>query len=285
MIWKTSRREIDLDPAVVMGIVNTTPDSFSDGGAALAVDDALRRAEQIVREGGVIIDVGGESTRPGGTRVATEEEIRRVVPAIEAIARRFDIAVSIDTSKAEVAAAALDAGAEIINDISGLRFDPRIAALAAETGAGLVLMHSRGAFDEMHSLDPVDDIFAEVTAGLDACIETARTAGVRGEQIALDVGLGFGKSFEQNLQLIAGLDRIIETFPDHPMLIGASRKSFIGKMLGGAPADQRLAGSLAVAVIALCNGAKILRVHDVKETVATIGVVAQIHRSDTAGSK
>ncbi len=267
---QTSRRLLGLDRPLVMAILNVTPDSFSDGGAYLEVEDALMQTERLIAEGADIIDIGGESTRPGSERVAAEVETSRVVPVISAIAKRFDVPVSIDTSKAEVAAEAIDAGAEIINDISGLRLDGEIANVAARTNAGLVLMHSRGEFETMHSQPPVDDIFAEVSADLKRSVGAAKAAGVADANIVLDIGIGFGKTLEQNLELIAKLDRLVNEFAAYPILVGTSRKSFIGKILGGVPPSERLGGSIASALIAIQNGAKIVRVHDVKDTVAAI---------------
>lgn len=272
--WKTSRRVLDYSAsALVMGILNATPDSFSDGGEAFALDDALRRAEEIVIEGADIIDIGGESTRPGSERVSVEEEIERVVPVIEAVLRRFNIPVSIDTTKSEVAAAAVDAGAEIINDISGLRFDASLADIAARYDTGLVLMHSRGTFETMHKQEPVADVFADVSADFHRSTALAIERGVKSENIALDIGVGFSKTLEQNLELIARLDKLITQFRQFPMLVGASRKSFIGKILGDPPPSERLSGSLATAAIAVWNGAKIVRVHDVNETVKAMALV------------
>ena len=256
-----------------MGILNVTPDSFFDGGRFSSVDTALRRAEETVSDGADIIDIGGESTRPGSQRVSFQEEIARVLPVIDAIASRFDIPISIDTSKSEVARAAVDAGAEIINDISGLRFDAKIAEVAAETNAGLVLMHSRGDFETMHSQPPVEDIFEEVETDFRRSLGVARSANVNKENIVLDVGIGFGKTVDQNLQLIAGLERIIGEFSEYPILVGASRKSFIGKLLDTPDPEDRLNGSLAAAVIAAWNGASILRVHDVRETVDAVRTI------------
>ena len=273
MLWRTSKRTIDLQKPVVMAILNVTPDSFSDGGRYASIDAALAQAEKMIADGGDIIDIGGESTRPGSARVSVDEEIARVVPVIEAIAKQFDIPISIDTSKSEVARAAVDAGAEIINDISGLRFDERIATVAAEKGTGLVLMHSRGEFETMHSQPPVEDIIAEVTTDFYRSISTAEKHGVKPEQIVLDIGIGFGKTLDQNLELIAKLDKLTADFPQYPMLVGTSRKSFIGKLLNDAPPDKRLSGSLATAAIAVWNGAKIIRVHDVKETRETLQVI------------
>ena len=259
-----------------MAILNVTPDSFSDGGAMPSIDDALRRAEQLIADGADILDIGGESTRPGSGRVAAKDEIERVVPVISAIAKRFDTPISVDTSKSQVARAAIDAGAEIINDISGLRFDALLAPVAAESNAGLVLMHSRGTFETMHSEGAVDDIFADVCIDFRRALTIAKASGVAAENIVLDIGIGFGKTFEQNLELIARLDRLVAEFVDYPMLVGVSRKSFIGKLLGGAAVDQRLYGSLAASAIALWNGANILRTHDAKATRELAVTVASL---------
>ncbi len=275
--WRTSKREINyVARPLVMGILNVTPDSFSDGGEFLSVEAALQQAETLIHDGADIIDIGGESTRPGSQRVSTEEEIRRVIPVIEAIAKRFDTPISVDTTKSAVASQALDMGAEIINDISGLRFDQRIAEAAAATGAGLVLMHSRGEFEAMHAQPPVDDIFAEVSTDLRRAIDLAKTCGVRDKQIALDIGIGFSKTQEQNLELLAKLDKIVDEFKGYPMMVGTSRKSFIGKVLGDIPAYERLGGSIATALIASQKGACILRVHDVRETVDALKTAAEI---------
>ncbi|MBL8125712.1 MAG: dihydropteroate synthase [Blastocatellia bacterium] len=274
-MWKTSRREISLDVPLVMGILNVTPDSFSDGGRYADINAALKRADEMIAEGADVIDIGGESTRPGSKRVSADDEISRVVPVIEAISKRLDVPVSIDTSKSAVANAAVDAGAEIINDISGLRFDEAIAEVAARHKTGLVLMHSRGEFETMHSQPPVEDIITEVEKDLRRSISAAAAAGVAGEQIALDIGLGFGKTLDQNLKLIAQLDRLVKEFPGFPILVGASRKSFLGKLLGKDDPKERLSGSLASAAIAVWNGAKILRVHDVAATVDAVKIVTQ----------
>lgn len=278
MHWQTSRRKIALDRPLVMGILNVTPDSFSDGGRFDSIDAALRRAGEMIDQGADIIDIGGESTRPGSSRVSIEEESERIIPVIEVISRSFDIPISIDTSKSEVASLGIDAGAEIINDISGLRWDERIAVVAAERRAGLVLMHSRGEFETMHSQPHVTDIVAEVTTGLETSVSVALDHGIGSSQIALDIGIGFGKSVEQNLELLAKLDKIGKQFPQFPILVGASRKSFLGKILGDVPAEERLSGSLASVSIAVWNGAVIIRVHDVRETVEAIKVVRAIKK-------
>jgi dihydropteroate synthase len=259
-----------------MGILNVTPDSFSDGGKFASPDAALRRVEEMVTEGVGIIDIGGESTRPGSTRVSEHREVDRTAPVIEAITKRFDVPVSIDTSKAAVAKAAVAAGAEIVNDVSGLRFDPRLAEVAADQATGLILMHSRGEFDTMHSQPPVDDISEDVAGDFARSVDIAKAAGVESDRIVLDVGIGFGKTLEQNLELIAKLDRIAAVFPEFPLLVGASRKSFIGKVLGRPSAHELLAGSLAAAAIAVWNGGTIIRVHDVKETVDVVRLVTAL---------
>lgn len=278
MYWQTARRRLSLEKTILMAILNVTPDSFSDGGEFFSIDDALRQAEKLVEAGADILDIGGESTRPASERVSSVEEIRRVAPVIEAVAKRFDIPISIDTSKSEVAEKSLEAGAEIINDVSGLRFDERIAQIAAAKNAGLVLMHLRGDFETMHRQKPVADIFREVSEGFRQSIEKAESFNVKKENIALDIGIGFGKTFNQNLELLAKLDKLIKEFPEFPMLVGTSRKSFIGKILGDVPAAERLNGSLASAAIAVWNGAKIVRVHDVKATVEAVKVVEAIKK-------
>jgi len=256
---------------LIMGILNVTPDSFSDGGQFFSLDAALAEAEKMISEGADIIDVGGESTRPGGEPVSFDEEIKRVVPVIEALSRRFETPLSVDTTKSEVARAALDAGAAVVNDVSALRFDFYIADAVARAGAGLVLMHSRGTPATMHRLPPVADIMEEVVSSLRASVRMAERRGVKHESIVIDPGIGFGKSQEQNLELIARLDELIAAFPDYPLLIGTSRKSFIGRILADssgtpAPASERLYGTLATIAISVLKGAHIVRVHDVKAT-------------------
>lgn len=276
MFWQTLRRQISLDKPLVMAILNVTPDSFSDGGKYFLIDEALKHAEILIEEGADILDIGGESTRPNSARVSAEIEIERVVPIIEAVTKRFEIPVSIDTSKSKVAENAVNAGAEIINDVSGLLFDEKIGAVAAEYKTGLILMHLRGSFETMHQQAPVENILSEVSCGFRQSTEKAKSFGVAENQIVLDVGIGFSKTFEQNLEILANLDKLIEEFSDFPVLVGTSRKSFLGKILDGAPVDKRLPGSLSSAAIAVWNGARIVRVHDVKETVETLKVVEAI---------
>ncbi len=262
---------------LIMGVLNVTPDSFSDGNQFLSFDKAIAHAEQMIAEGADIIDIGGESTRPGGEPVTADEEIQRVVPVIAELTKRSDIPLSVDTTKSEVARAALEAGAAIVNDISALRFDFHVADEAARAGAGLVLMHSRGTPATMHKLPPVPDIISEVTRSLRSSLHMAERRGVKPESIVIDPGIGFGKSQEQNIELIAKLDQLIAAFPDYSMLIGTSRKSFIGRILADAdgnpaPADQRLHGTMASVTAAVLKGAHIIRVHDVKTAVETIRV-------------
>ena len=280
-IWKTSQRQFDYaEKTLVMAILNVTPDSFSDGGKFADVDAALKQAEKLIAEGADILDIGGESARPNAKGVSIEEEIRRTSPVIEVIKSRFDIAISIDTSKAKVAENAVKSGAEIINDVSGLRFDERIAEVAAKHQTGLVLMHLRGTFETMHEKKESENIVREVAEGFRFSIEKAHEFGVKKEQIALDIGIGFSKTFEQNLELIAKLDKLTTEFSEFPMLVGTSRKSFLGKILSDAPSDQRLQASTASAAIAVWNGAKIVRVHDVKATVETLKTVEAIKKGD-----
>jgi len=273
--WQIKDRRMPIgERTLIMGILNVTPDSFSDGGQFVTVDTALAHAEKMIAEGADIIDVGGESTRPGSEPITFEEEIQRVVPVIEALVRRTNTPISVDTTKSEVARAALDAGAAIVNDISALRFDFYIADAVARAGAGLVLMHSRGTPATRHRLPPVADIMHEVTHSLRASINMAERRGVKPESIVIDPGIGFGKSQPQNLELIAKLDQLIAAFPDYPLLIGTSRKSFLGRILGND--SDRLHGTMATITAAILHGAHIVRVHDVKATVETIRVAESI---------
>jgi dihydropteroate synthase len=264
-----------------MGILNVTPDSFSDGGEFLNVDAALKQAERMIEEGADIIDIGGESTRPsreGSERISVEEEIARVVPVIERLSNIPDVPISIDTTKTEVARAAIEAGAHLINDISALRFEPKIADVAASTGAGLVLMHSRGTFETMHKLEPVKDFLLDMNESLRYSIEEARMRGCKKEQIAIDPGFGFSKSYDQNLELMAKLEIFADWFSDYPLLIGTSRKSFIGRILNNVPTNERLHGTMATVAITVLKGANIVRVHDVKAAVETVRVADAIRK-------
>lgn len=270
--WKISRRSLTYgERTLVMGVLNVTPDSFSDGGQFFSLAGALAHAEQMIDEGADIIDVGGESTRPGSNFVTEEEELCRVIPVIERLAN-LSAPISIDTTKSEVARIALQAGAEIVNDVSGLRFDQSMAKVAAEAKAGLVLMHSRGTPKDMQQITPMEDALNEVIAGLKERLALAERNGVARENIAIDPGIGFGKTVEQNLELIVGLDQLAHQFPGMPILIGTSRKSFLGKLLNGAPADERIHGTTATLVAAVLKGAHIVRVHDVKSAVEALKI-------------
>jgi dihydropteroate synthase len=248
----------------IVGVLNVTPDSFSDGGLNFDPARAVERALEMEAEGADIVEVGGESTRPSATALTAEEELARVTPVLRALAGRLRVPVSIDTYKSEVARVALEFGASIINDVSALRFDPRMADLAARSGAALVLMHMRGDPATMQKVQPSRDIFAEIEADLGAAIRAAEGRGVRREQLILDPGIGFGKTLEQNLSILNHLDRF-NSF-DLPLMIGTSRKSFIGR-LSERPESDRLMGTAASVAIGIARGAHIARVHDVREMV------------------
>jgi dihydropteroate synthase len=245
-----------------MGILNVTPDSFSDGGRHQSIPAAIEHGLRLEDEGADILDIGGESTRPGAPAVAAEDELRRVIPVIERLAGRLSIPISIDTYKAEVAAAALDAGAEIVNDISAFTFDPAMAAVVARTGAGAVLMHTRGRPDEMQRDTAYASLVEEVASFLRNSLETARRSGIREESLVLDPGFGFGKSPAGNLELLRRLGEL--SVFGRPLLVGTSRKSFIGAVTGRG-VDERLFGTAATVALSLANGAAILRVHDIRE--------------------
>jgi dihydropteroate synthase len=256
--------------AQVMGIVNVTPDSFSDGGRFLDPDAAIAHGLELVAEGASILDIGGESTRPGAEPVTADEEIRRVVPVIEAV-RDIGAAISIDTTKAAVARAALDTGATIVNDVAAFRFDPEIAAVAADAGATCVLMHMLGEPRTMQDDPRYDEVVSDVKAFLEERLAYAVGQGVPEDRVWLDPGIGFGKTLEHNLELIARLDEIVAI--GRPVVFGASRKSFLGK-LTGRQVDERLAGTIASNIIAYERGARVFRVHDVAATVDALQVAS-----------
>lgn len=259
-----------------MGILNVTPDSFSDGGRHADAAAAIAAGEAMLAAGATIVDVGGESTRPGADPVTGEEELRRVVPVVTALAAR-GACVSIDTRHAEVARACVDAGACVINDVSGFR-DRAMVEVAAGCGAGLVVMHMLGEPATMQAAPAYEDVIGEVKAYLLAQAGSLEAAGVARERIALDPGIGFGKTTAHNLGLLGGLDALVAT--GYPVVVGASRKRFIGELTGEAVPDRRLAGSLAAAVCAAERGAAVVRVHDVSETVAALRVADAIGRHD-----
>ena len=263
--WICGRHAITLNRPAIMGILNATPDSFSDGGQWVAPAEAVRHGLALIAEGADILDIGGESTRPGASEVSEEEELRRVVPVIEALVPQVSVPISVDTRRSAVAKAALVAGASIVNDVSAMG-DPEMAAVVREAGAGVVLMHSRGTPAEMQRNPQYVDVVAEVRAFLAARLEAARTAGIAREQIVIDPGIGFGKTTAHNLALLGALEQLAELAP---VLVGASRKRFIGEITG-APVEQRLPGSLTVALWSVMRGAAILRVHDVAATRASV---------------
>ncbi len=270
MIWSGAGFRLDLDRRVaVMGVLNVTPDSFADGGRWTDLDRALSHAAELVEEGADLIDIGGESTRPGAVPVPAKEEIRRVLPVISAVRARFSVPISIDTQKAEVARAALDAGAVIVNDVSALT-DPAMAPLVAERDAGLVLMHMQGTPLTMQQEPHYVDVVAEVAKFLRGATDRARAAGVAAERLVVDPGIGFGKTLEHNLALIRGVPQLVEL--GYPVLIGASRKSFLGLITGRSAAD-RLAGTIAAITAAMMGGARVVRVHDVAPAVDAARVV------------
>lgn len=258
----------------VMGILNVTPDSFSDAKSFFDHKRAAARALEMAREGADIIDVGGESTRPGASDVSVREELRRVIPVIKSIRSRIKIPVSIDTRKSEVAEAAIEAGASIINDVSGLRYDNRIACVAARTGAGLILMHMKGTPRNMQVRPVYKDLMREIIRSLKGSICAAKTAGVMEENIIIDPGIGFGKSCDHNLTIIHRLRKL--SVLNRPICVGISRKSFIGKVLGVEDPCGRIMGTAAANAIAVANGVSILRVHDVKEAKETARIVLSI---------
>ena len=256
-----------------MGVLNVTPDSFSDGGRYFIKDKALEQAIILARDGADIIDIGGESTRPYSTPVSEEEELDRVLPVIEGLAKEIDRPISIDTCKAAVAKAAINAGASIINDISAMRFDQNMAAVVAETGVPVILMHMQGTPGNMQVNPSYHDLIPEMLDFLKTAIEGAITAGINRGMIIIDPGIGFGKTFAHNLEIIRGLNRF--GLLDLPILLGTSRKSFIGQILGNSP-DERDVGTMATISAGILNGAHIVRVHNVKMAVETAKVIDEI---------
>jgi dihydropteroate synthase len=284
--WVHAHGAIPLDRPVVMGILNVTPDSFSDGGRFFSVEDALDRAEALVAEGADIVDVGGESTRPQGAMpVDVAEEARRVLPVIAGIRRRFPGAVlSVDTVKADVAERALGDGAAIVNDVSAFRIDARMAAVCAHAGAGVVLMHSRGGVSDMATFEHAsygDDVVGEVLAELLPTAQAAERAGVRRESIALDPGIGFAKRSEHSLAMLAELPRIVDA--EYPVLVGVSRKRFLGELSGVREPSERVHATTGANVMALALGARIFRVHDVAAARQALDVAWAILQHEQTG--
>ena len=272
---------LSLDRPRIMGILNVTPDSFYDGGNYSRLDAVLQRAEQMVNEGADLIDIGGESTRPGAQAVSVQEELERVVPVVEALSQRFDLPLSIDTSKSLVAGEAVRAGADFVNDISGLTFDIEMAGVVAECKAGLFLMHTRGRPDLMQRDTEYADLFATVLDSLRGSIDKAVAAGIELPKIAIDPGIGFGKSAEGNLKILQQLAGLLVL--GRPVLLGTSRKSFIGKVLGYDKPEDRLYGSLATIALGVAAGAHIFRVHDVAATRDVALMAWAVQRGTDAG--
>ncbi|MBF0473280.1 MAG: dihydropteroate synthase [Nitrospirae bacterium] len=258
-----------------MGILNVTPDSFSDGARYLDKNKAINHAVQMAQDGADIIDIGGESTRPGSIPITIEEELQRVIPVIKELSKQINIPISIDTYKSKVAKAAIDSGASIINDISAFHFDPKMAGLAASTEVPVILMHIKGTPKDMQNNPDYRDLFSEIIDYLNDGIKIALQAGVSKYKIIIDPGIGFGKTFQHNIKIIQNLNRFKRL--DKPILIGVSRKAFIGAILDNAPAQERLIGSVSTALICAMNGANILRVHDVKETVQSLKILKAFH--------
>lgn len=278
--WVLRQDRISLAAPLLVGILNVTPDSFSDGGLHLDPDAALRRARQMVDEGAGMIDVGGESTRPGSVTVPASEEKARVIPIIRLLKSELAVPVSVDTRKAEVARAALEAGADVVNDVAGLA-DEEMAEVVAGAGAGVVLMHMRGTPATMQQNPYYVDVAAEVRDELASVLEKALTAGVAPERIVLDPGIGFAKNQEHNLRLLAQLG-VVQAL-GRPLMLGVSRKAFIGALLGGREPARRAAGTAAACVMGLLAGVRIFRVHDVEVVRDALAVAGAIRAAAPVG--
>jgi dihydropteroate synthase len=268
-LWKIAGRTVDLsEHAVIMGVLNVTPDSFSDGGEFFTARKAIEQGKRMAAEGAQIIDVGGESTRPGAEAVSAEEELARVVPVIAQLRETVSAMISIDTSKADVARAALEAGASIINDVTGGRADPKMMPLVAESGAGFILMHMQGTPRTMQAAPHYEDVVSEVANFFRQQYARALECGIDSMAIAFDPGIGFGKTVGHNLSLLANLARL--RMEKRPIVVGVSRKSSLGKMIGSDAMSDRLAPTIAFTAMLRERGANVLRVHDVKENVAAL---------------
>ncbi len=276
VLLRCADKALDLSRPVVMGVLNVTPDSFSDGGRFASLDAALEQGLRMAAEGAALIDVGGESTRPGAQSVSTEEELRRILPVIEQLRRATTAVISVDTSKPEVMRAAAAAGAGFINDVRALRAPGALEA-AARSGCGICLMHMQGEPRTMQAAPQYQDVVAEVRAFLAGRIGACRSAGIDAARLSVDPGFGFGKNLEHNLTLLRHLPELVADGP--PVLVGLSRKSTVGKLTGREP-GERLYGSVALAVIAALKGARIIRAHDVAATVDALKVAAAVASGD-----
>jgi dihydropteroate synthase len=273
LVWRCGRHALPCgDRTLVMGIVNVTPDSFSDAGELLDPGAAVARGIEMVAEGADIVDVGGESTRPGSDDVPVEEELRRIMPVVDGLASRMEVPISVDTRKADVAREALAVGAVIVNDVSA-GADPRMFEVARAAGAGMVLMHMQGGPRTMQRAPHYDDVVAEVAAFLRARIEAAAAAGIEPSCLCIDPGIGFGKTLEHNLGLLRHIDALVDL--DHPVLVGPSRKRFLEALIGGEPRD-RIDGTAAAVAWVASRGVHIVRVHDVRTMVDVVRVVDAI---------
>jgi len=274
MIFKARNKYFDLGKKpVLMGILNITPDSFSDGGRFYRLEDAIAQYGRMIREGADIIDIGGESSRPGSAGLSAHDELERILPVIKEIKDKYDACISVDTYKPEVAESALKAGADIINDIYGINVNRDMLEIIAGYSAGVCLMHMRGTPETMQNDTFYNDIVAEIKSGLRSSADAALKCGVKRESVAIDPGIGFGKDLKGNIRILCDLDKFSDL--DFPILIGTSRKSFIGKILGN-DSEDRLIGTVASNIIALSKGARIFRVHDVKENRSAIDVAFRI---------
>ena len=270
-IWKIGERALDVSRhGLIMGVLNVTPDSFSDGDQFLSRDKAVERGLQMAAEGAHIIDVGGESTHPGSQPVTADEELRRIIPVIEDLRRNLDVPISIDTSKAEVARAAIEAGASVVNDVTGGRGDKQMLPLIAETKSGLIVMHMQGTPPTMQIQPRYADVVAEISEFFRQQYARAIGLNIDPMAIAFDPGIGFGKTLEHNLELLAQLERL--RTQDRPLVVGVSRKSFLGKLIGSPEIRDRLVPGVALTAILRARGADVFRVHDVKENVYALRV-------------
>ena len=277
-LWKIGGTPIDVSAdRMLMGVLNVTPDSFSDGGQFFSPEKAVEQGKRMAAEGAQIIDVGGESTRPGSDGVCVDEELARVLPVITELRRTISALISIDTSKAAVARAALEAGAEIINDVSGGRADPEMFAVAAERKVALIIMHMQGAPRTMQAAPHYDDVVREVADFFRQQYERALECGVDAMAMAFDPGIGFGKTVEHNLALLANLEQL--RVHDRPLVVGVSRKSSLGKMIGSNAMEDRLAPTIAFTALLRERGANVLRVHNVKENMAALRVTEALLKS------
>jgi len=274
-LWKVAGQTIDLsDNALLMGVLNVTPDSFSDGGQFFTTEQAVEHGLRMAADGAQIIDVGGESTRPGAAPVSIDEELGRVLPVIKRLRDKISAFISIDTTKAPVALAALEAGASIVNDISGGRADPEIMRIAAKMKAAFVVMHMQGTPQTMQMNPRYDDVVADVVDFFRQQYACALESSIDSMAIAFDPGIGFGKTVEHNLELLANLGRL--RIHDHPLVVGVSRKSFLGKIIGSTDINDRLGPTIAFTALLRQRGANVLRVHDVKENAAALRVAERL---------